>query len=234
MISFDEFLIDYLKKWKMTLAVIAVCVCMCTAAVKLWGGEITVSPSEEYLQYEKELAWQEEYLEKSVLMSVNPTSIYVETLLIQNIREEDALKNYAVSVDIWDEFETEDEKKYLPELIEWNYNSQTGVAELALRHRTEEEGTECVKYLEKKLLEKYPELEITVGSGRVEADQELQFLQSDWYSRMDYLSNLLELADAGFTIRVSVPAAIVSGGITGVLLSVAVTLLMFMIKRKTD
>ena len=111
MINFEEFLKYYVKKWKMVTLEILVFVILFVGATQIVGKEITVPHSEEYLYYEKELNWHREYMEKSILMKVNPTSISVETLLIDNITDEDGLKNYVISADIWEDFQCQYEKK---------------------------------------------------------------------------------------------------------------------------
>lgn len=234
MISFDEFISYYIKKWKTVVLMIVIFSVVFLGGTKLFGGEIVVPHSEEYLYYEKEILWHEEYLKNSVLMSVNPTSIYVETKILENISDIDLLKNYALSVDIWDDFETNYEKKYLPELVDWNENPQTGKVELSVSHISKEESSESIEYLCEKLKIKDKNLYVTNGAGRVRVDEELQDEQNSWYDKIDYLTDLLEQAEAGFTISVDATAALLCGVLVGGFLSVPMILGMFMIKRKKD
>ena len=92
-INLDDYIRFIIKKWKIALALILGCAVVFAGATKIFGNEITVPHSEEYLYYEKSLKWHEEYLEESTLMSANPTSIYVETILLKNISDADLLKN---------------------------------------------------------------------------------------------------------------------------------------------
>lgn len=234
MVSFDEFVSYYIKKWKIVVLMIVIFSAVFWGGTKLFGEEIVVPHSEEYLYYEKELLWHEDYLKNSVLMSVNPTSIYVETKILDNISDVDLLKNYALSVEIWSDFDTDYERKYLPELVNWNENMQTGKVELALSHISKEESNDCLEYLIGKLKLKDEELQVTDGAGRVRVDTELQDKQNDWFSRIDFLSNMLEEAEAGFAISVDATAALLCGILVGAFLSVPMLLGMFMLKRKKD
>ena len=234
MINFEEFLKYYVKKWKMVTLEILVFVILFVGATQIVGKEITVPHSEEYLYYEKELNWHREYMEKSILMKVNPTRISVETLLIDNITDEDGLKNYVISADIWEDFQCQYEKKYLPELVRWNENLETKSVELALRHLNEDECKKTIHYLEKKIGEYDANLRIRMGASRIEVDDELQFLQNDWYSRIEFLENVLEEAEAGFTIKINTIAAAITGGLIGAVVSALMVLIMYVTKRTKD
>lgn len=233
-INFDDFAKYYVKKWKFVLGLIAGFAILFIGATKLFGTEIVVPHSEEYLYYDEKLAWHKEYLTDSVLMSINPTEIHVATALLSNISNQAELENYVISEEIWEDFTTETVKKYLPELVEWKETAENGVIELSLRHGTQKESEESLKYLLEKIKQKDSEVEITIGAERIEVDEELQDLQNDWYKRIDYLEDQLEEAEAGFSIQINIAAAGITGMLVGGCVSIITVLLMYMIKRKLN
>ena len=162
-VSLEEFLIYLVKKWKMVLAIVIVSVGLFAGGAKMIGNEITVPHSEEYLRYEKELAWHKSYLEDSILMNLDPTCIFNRTLYLRNISDTELLKDYIVSVGIWDELETERATTYISELITWKMNNETQTATVTLQHATPEECLEWVEYLEDKILEFDSNIETIVG-----------------------------------------------------------------------
>ena len=233
-INFDEFIKYYTKKWKIVLIVIVLFTALFTGTTKIFGNEIVVPHSERYLYYEERLKWHEDYFENSVLMSLNPTEIHVTTALVSNMSNQAELENYVISEEIWEDFTTETDKKYLPELVEWKETAENGVIEISLRHGTQEESEEFLKYLLEKINQKDSEVEITIGAERIEVDEELQDLQNDWYNRIDYLNDRMEEAEAGFTIHINIVAAAITGIIVGGLMSIIIVLLIFMISRNPE
>ena len=230
-INLDDYIRFIIKKWKIALALILGCAVVFAGATKIFGNEITVPHSEEYLYYEKSLKWHEEYLEESTLMSANPTSIYVETILLKNISDADLLKNYVTSVDIWEDHETERVKKYYPELVGWETNDLTGTVEVTMRHATEEECQTAVSYLIEKIEAFDRNVEVIEGASKVVVDEKLQEEQLRWFDRIEYTNSLLLDAEAGYTIRINMLAAAITGGIVGSVATVLVTLILFLIKR---
>ena len=234
MINLDDFIKFYIRKWKVVLCIISVFIVLFVSATKILGNEIVVENSEQYVYYEEKLIFHEEYLKESILMSANPASLYVSTALLKNVSDEDVLYNYVVSTEIWDDFETDMVKKYLPELVKWKFNESTGVVEISLRHTSTERSSSCLKYLLGKIKEKDTAVEIIEGAERVEIDEELQDLQNDWYNRINYLKGRLEEAEAGFTIYINVLAAAITGAFIGGIVSLAIILLVYILKRETD
>ena len=133
-INFDDFAKYYVKKWKFVLGLIAGFAILFIGATKLFGTEIVVPHSEEYLYYDEKLAWHKEYLTDSVLMSINPTEIHVATALLSNISNQAELENYVISEEIWEDFTTETLQKiqetYKPEQIFIEYNGTWDIATL--------------------------------------------------------------------------------------------------------
>lgn len=232
-INLEDFTKYLIKKWKTVLAIVLVCTALFVGATKITGEEITVPHSEEYLYYEKESAGLEDYLKNSVLMQMDPTSIYERTLFLENISEKEHLKNYAASTELWDEIESEDNKNYFYELLTWQ-EDEAGNVQLILRQVTEEECLKFAEYVKEKL-EKYDtEVEVTVGEGRIVKDEDLQDEQLRWYSRIDYSRSLLLEAQAGYTIKINVAAAAMTGVLTGGILSIVILILSFLLRRKKD
>lgn len=232
-ISLDDFIKYFIKKWKIAAVMIIACVALFAGATKLLGEEISVPHSEEYLYYEKESAGLERYLENSVLMQMNPTDIPEITLYLEKSADPEALKDYMISKNIWTEFESERNKDYFYELLTWQ-EKEDGQAEVLLRHVTAEECLEAAEYLKQKCEEYDPEVQVTIGQLRAVKDEELQDEQLRWYDRIEYSKSLLLEAEAGYTIKVNVAAAVVTGAIAGGLLACVLVLLMYMAGRKKE
>ena len=214
-VNLEEFIKYLIKKWKM-VCVITVLVTVCFAAGAMFlGEEITVPHSEEYLHYEQELEWHESYLEESILMNLDPLSIYERTLLLRNISDYEVLKNYAVSSEIWEEYETARSKKYISELVQWIETEDSNTIELQLRHATEEECLSAAEYLQKKLQAKDLSVEIIIGAEKIVVDEKLQEEHLRWYDRIYYVNSLLLDSQAGYTISVNKPIAVITGVLTG-------------------
>lgn len=233
-VNLEEFIKYLIKKWKM-VCVITVLVTACFAAGAMFlGEEITVPHSEEYLHYEQELEWHESYLEESILMNLDPLSIHERTLLLRNISDYEVLKNYAVSSEIWEEYETARSKKYISELVQWIETEGSNTIELQLRHATEEECLSAAEYLQQKLQAKDLSVEIIIGAEKIVVDEKLQEEHLRWYDRIYYVNSLLLDSQAGYTISVNKPIAVITGVLTGSVLSIFVGLISYMIIRGKD
>ena len=195
------------------------------------GEEIVVPHSEQYLHYEQALEWHESYLKESVLMNLDPLKIYERTLFLRNISDEELLKDYALSSEVWEDYETNWSKKYISELVSWNEVEDSETIEIVLRHATEEECLEASTYLEKKLLERDSTAEIVIGAERVVTDEKLQEEHLRWYDRIYYVNTLLLDSQAGYTLNVSKSAAVITGVLTGGILSIVICLGSLMIER---
>ena len=231
-ISLEEFLQYLLKKWKVIIAFVFACTMVFAGTAKLFGGEISVPHSEEYLRYEKELAWHESYLENSVLMNIDPTCIYQREMVLKNISDADTLRDYVTSSEIWEEFETKWSKLYFTELVSWT-EGEDGDIRVAVKHATSEECLDAAVYLENKIMEKDVSAEIMMGAEKVLVDEKLQEEHLRWYSRIDYVNTLLLEAQAGFTLKVSYVAAAITGAFAGGVFSVFMLLFWYVVKGKT-
>lgn len=232
-ISLEEFTKYLIKKWKTVLVIVLACTALFVGATKITGEEITVAPSEEYLYYEWESANLEDYLKNSVLMQMNPTTIYERTLFLENISEKELLKDYAASTELWNEIESERNKNYFYELLTWQ-EDEAGNVQMILRQVTEEECLKFAEYVKEKLENYDTAVEVTVGEGRIVKDEELQDKQLRWYSNIDYSKSLLLDAQAGYTIKINVAAAAMTGVLTGAVLSIVILILSFLFRRKKD
>ena len=231
-ISLEEFCGYLIKKWKMVLVIVIVSIVLFAGGAKAFGNEITVPHSEEYLHYEQELAWHESYLEESILMNLDPTCIFNRSLYLRNISDAELLRDYIVSVKIWDELETERSKTYISELLVWGMDAETKTATVRLRHGTSEECLEWIEYLKEKIVEFDPNIEVIIGEEEITKDEELQEEHLRWYSRIDYVNSLLLDSQAGYTIKVHPVAAILTGAIAGMILSLFTGLILYYKRKK--
>lgn len=234
-ISLEEFLKYLLKKWKLIGAIVVLCAGLFTVTAAMFGEEIVVPHSEEYLFYEDALARHLVYVDDSVLMTLDSTCFYERTLFLRNITDKELLKNYASSSEIWEDLQTDRVKKYLPELLTWNENTETGTVELVLYHATSEECKEWAEYLSEKLCAYDSAVEVIIGAEKITADEDIQEEQLRRYTRTEHIKSLWLDSRAGYTIRVSLPVAAITGMIAGGMLSIVVILLKCMfdnMKRK--
>lgn len=231
-VSLDEFLKFLFGKWKIVLTIIIINILLFSGSAKVFGNEISVPHSEEYLHYEKELEWHKSYLKESILMNLDPTCIYNRTLFVRNISDMDLLKDYVVSAAIWEDLQTERVTTYISELITWDMASDSETVMIRLRHATSEECLEWIEYLKSKILQFDSSLELIIGEEQITIDENLQEEQLRWYSRIDYVSSLLLNAQAGYTLKVHPMAAVLTGALSGSLLSVFLVLVIYFVKRK--
>ena len=230
-INLEEFLKYILKKWKCIFAIIIICVGMFVGTAATFGEEIVVPHSEEYLFYENALERHLIYVDESVLMTLDPLCIYERTLFLKNITDKELLKDYAASIEIWDELQTERVKKYLPELLTWNENAETGDVELVLRHGTSQEAAKWAEYISEQLKKYDNSIDVTIGTERIVADEDVELEQLRRYTRTEHIKSLWLDSRAGYTIRVSLPVAAVVGILTGTVCSMAIVLFEFVFKN---
>lgn len=231
-ISLEEFIKFLLRKWKIVLTIIVINILLFVGGAKLFGNEINVPHSEEYLRYEKELEWHKSYLEESILMNLDPTCIYNRTLFVRNISDIDLLKDYVVSTSIWNELQTERSTTYISELLTWEVATDTKSVIIKLRHATSEECLEWIEYLRNKIMQFDAEVEVIVGEEQITTDEKLQEEHLRWYSRIDYVSSLLLNAQAGYTLKVHPVAAMLTGVLSGTIVAAFIVLVNYIIKRK--
>lgn len=230
-ISLEEFVKYLVGEWKLFMCIIVLCASLFAGTAKWFGEEIHVPHSEEYLYYEDALEKHLIYVDESVLMNLDPLCIYERTIFLKNISDKELLEDYATSIEIWDELQTESVKKYLPELLKWNENAETGNVELVLRHGTSEEAIEWAEYISEQLKKYDNNLDVMIGAERIVADEDVELEQLRRYTRTEHIKSLWLDSRAGYTIRVSIPVAVVTGTVAGVILSIVIVLFEFMLKR---
>lgn len=228
-IDLDEFLRCVIQKWKTSAIIIVVFAVLFAGIANSLGEEISVPHSEEYLFYEDALARHLKYVDESVLMTMDSTCFYERTLLIRNIEDEEMLKLYAESSEIWEDLETDRNKKYLPELLVWNQIEAAGEVELELRHATSAECGEWAEYIARKLSDYDEQLEVIIGPEKIMADEDIQQEQLRRYTRTEHIKGLLLDSRAGYTIKVNVAAAAATGAITGMVVSLIVMIIQMLI-----
>ena len=126
---------------------------------------------------------------------------------------------------------TEYEKAYLYELLNWQ-EQEDGSVELILRHVTEEDCKDAAEYLKSRLENQDAAIEVVIGEARISKDENLQDEQLRWYDRIDYSKSLLLDSQAGYTLKVNVAAAAMTGAAAGGVLSVAVVFCMCVFGKK--
>ena len=230
-ISFEEFVKYLIKKWFIVTGCVLLFAALFVAGTKVLGEEISVPHSEEYLYYEKESAWLERYMKEAALMQINPTEIPERTLFLENVTDAAGMKDYALSREIWEGYVTGYEKNYLYELLNWQ-ESEDGRVELILRHVTEEDCLVAAEHLKARLADKDAGALITIGEARITKDENLQDEQLRWYDRIDYSKSLLLDSQAGYTLKVSVAAAAITGAVVGGVISVVIVFLMCVFGKK--
>lgn len=218
-ISFEDYVKYYIKRWKTAAIIVILCAAIFAVGSQFLGEEISSPPSEEYLYYEKESAWLEQYLKESVLMQINPTSVQERTLYLKGVDDKEALKDYALSRDLWENYITDQNTDYFYELLDWQ-EDEYGTVLLTMRHITEKECLDAAEYLKNRLEKQDAGIEITIGAAKVSKDEELQDEQLRWYDRIEYSKSLLLDAQAGYTIKVNTVAATAAGIAAGAVLSV--------------
>lgn len=229
-ISLEDFTAYYVKRWKTALITILACMALFAGMTKVTGKEISVPHSEEYLYYEQESKWLEDYLERSALMKLNPSEIYEIPLFLDQISDKEQLRNYTASKELWDQMETDWDKTFLYELLTWQ-ETEEGTVQLLVRQKTEEECMAFAAYVKERLEANDGGLRVTVGKIGVTRDENLQDEQLRWYDRIDYSKSLLLESQAGYTISVNLTAALLTGALTGGILSVVIVLVSFVIRR---
>ena len=230
-ISLEEFVKYLLKKWKMMVSVILIFAAIFIGATFFVGNEISVSHSEEYLYYEQEVEYLKSYMEKSILMNLDPTCIYERTLFIKNISDKESLRNYVNSSEIWQDFETERSRSYIWQLISWN-ESESGEVELRIKHATSEECMECVEYLKESIHKMDSSVEIIIGAESISVDEELAKEHLRWYDRIEYAESLLLNSQAGYTITINKMAAAIVGVLAGCVAAVMTAVVLYIRQEK--
>lgn len=231
-ISLEDYIKYLLKKWKLMMSIVLIFVMVFAGGAFAVGEEITVPHSEEYLYYEQEVEYLKSYMEKSVLMNLDPTCIYERVLFVKNISDKDQLKNYINSSEIWEAFETERSKTYIWQLVSFIETDMTDSVEIRVRHASSEECMSCAEYLKERIVERDSAVEITIGAESISVDEELAKEHLRWYDRIEYAESLLLNSQAGYTIKIHKAAAVLVGGIAGTVAAILTGIILYIRQEK--
>ena len=228
-ISLEEFIKYLVSKWKIIILAVILNAAVFLSAAALLGEEISVPHSEEYLYYEDALERHLVYVEESALMTLNPNSIYERTIFVDNITNKTMLNDYIVSLEIWDDLNTERTKKYLPELLTWNEIEEK--VEIVLRQGSSAECEEWTNYIAAKIKDFDQKAEVTIGVERIVADEDVELEQLRRYTRTEHIKSLWLESQAGYSIKISKAAAVVLGCFAGGILGIIVSLIQFVMDK---
>ena len=226
-VSFDDLIMFYLKKWKIFLMFMIILPLLFVAGTMIIGKEIVVPDSEEYLYYQEQVEYYEDYIDNSILLKIDPMEIPERTLYVSNITNHVLLKDYVQSTEIWDDFKSDVKAAYLSELISWQVTSNENLISIRVRHITQEECDKCIDYVIKQLEQFDSQLQIEKGAARVVSDKELSADNLYVYARLEVSNEKLESADAGYVIRVDMLSSALCGILTGALLATVVLFVRF-------
>ena len=230
-ISLDEFIKTITKKWKMVIIIAIVFSAVFACVSYTIGEEISEPASEEYIYWEKNLENVRSYRENSILMQMNPMEIYQKTIFLTCITDEELLKNYITSTDVWNDVKTERNKMYAGELITWNMFEGKDTVEVVLQHVTEKECAEWMAYLKEKIWEFDEDVLIVEGASSIVTDEKVLALQQKKYADIEFAEQLLDESQAAYTIEVSVELAACIGIVVGLMISCLVIMLQMIINR---
>lgn len=232
-ISLEDFIITFLKKWKMTAVIVILCAGLFAGVSYAIGEEISAPASEEYLYWEENLKNVVSYRENSILMEADPMKIYQETIFLSDIADKEILKNYVFSTEIWNELETDRSKLYASELIEWVESETSNLVTLNLRHATEEECKIWMTYLCEQIVEFDVDVKVTKGSASIVTDEKVLERQQKKYDDIGFAEQLLDESQAAYTIEVRIEVAAMLGAVMGGIVSGLLVAVGMMFKKNS-
>ncbi len=233
-INLDDLLSYFLKKWKIFLVIIVTCVLVFTGATILFGNEIVVPDSEDYVYFEERIEWTEDYIENSILMQLDFRNIYERKIYLNNVTDAIALKDYVTSTEIWKELKDDVKKAYLAELVTWNQTESEDTIEIVLRHKTSEKCEQYATYLAEQINDFDLLVETIVGVESIVADDLVLEHQLDTDYYLVRMEQSLEEADAGYEIHVNSLAAAITGVFAGTLFSTVLVSVLYLFRRKNE
>lgn len=230
-VSLDELVKFLLKKWKIIIiGIIGFSIFSAVSAVSI-GGKIVIPPDENYGELKMEEASFMEYIENSPVMSMDATSIYRSVVYVSDIKERALLKDFVESGAVWNEWEDVNFKTYFDDLVTWHDINESS-AEIEIYHYEENVCSNVSKFLSIHLLNFDTNLKVLQGETHVTSDETIADVQ-EWYrNRLNAIEGQLEHTAAGYTIEVSVLAAIITGGIFGVFFTVAILFAVFWVQSQ--
>ena len=230
MVSFDELLKFFIKKWKVIVVMAVIFAAVFTGATFVFGEEIVVPDSEEYLEYMEQKDALEEYIEKSVLMQMDFRNVHERTLFLRDISDKELLQNYVSSSEIWEDLPGEIEAQYLIELVTWNENPETGTIELLIRHMEEIKCQEYMEYLKQKIIVYDQNITISEGAKNLVSDDTILDHQLDADSILKRIEEKIEAADAGYKVTIDKKATLLMGVLVGGFFSLIILFFVYLVK----
>lgn len=218
-VSLDDYIRYMIKKWKLLIGLLLAGGCLAGTATLFFGQEIVIQPSEKYAELKEQEASFLEYMENSVIMEMDPMNVYKRTLFLTNLSDQNALKDYIESGNVWENCEEPLQVKYLTELLEWQEEAQPEKVELELSHSDGETCEKLAEYIEEALQRYDQNLQIMIGTQRVVADQGISDEQMWCRNRLNDIQGQLEYTAAGCTITISFVTAVLFGAMIGGLLA---------------
>lgn len=231
MISFDELLKFFIKKWKFIVVMAAIFAAVFTGATFVFGEEIVVPDSEEYLEYMEQKAALEEYIEKSVLMQMDFRNVHERTLFLRDISDKELLQNYISSSEIWNDLPVEIEAQYLVELVTWEEKPETGTVEILIRHMEEAKCQEYMEYLKQKIAVYDQNVTISEGAKNLVSDDTILDHQLDADSILKRIEEKIEAADAGYKVTIDKKATLLMGVLAGGFFSIVILFFEYLFKE---
>ena len=230
-VSLDDFLKYLMKQWKVIVFFVLLGMAFAVGATALLGTKIEILPSEEYADLKEQEESFEDYMENSIVMQIDPMNVFEKTIFIKNVSDQDALKDYLSSNDLWSQYTQSISSKYLREVVSWEENSESENIELTVCHSDETSCGELSEYIADKIQQYDENAEVRVGTQRVTMDEEISDNQMWAIDRLNDIKGQLEIVSAGCTIEVSRVTAMILGILIGGLLSIILLWAKFLMKE---
>lgn len=232
-ISLDDFMKYMILNWKRILVVIISTGFLFVLGAKIFGQKIVVEPSERYLELQEQKSALEDYVENSLFMKIDPMNINQRVIYIKNISDRELLKDYIVSGEVWGDIRKEIPSKYLIELVSWNEQDTGETVEIKVSHAEPEMCDKYTEFLAEQIRYFDEKVNVTVGAKFQISEEAVMKEQRRQYKLLDDIDSELEYTAAGYTIEVSLLMSAVVGCMFGMLVTVIVSLFLFIIQEKT-
>lgn len=233
-VNLDDFIKYVLKKWKLMAIIVIICGGIFVGGAKMFGQKIVVQPSERYMELQEQKTAIEEYIENSIFMRIDPMNINQRVIYIKDFSDRDMLKDFVISGAIWEDMKETIPEKYLTELVVWNESEHIETVEIKISHAESEKCDEYAEFLLEKLQNFDKKADILLGTKFTVSEEAVMKEQRRQYKLLDDINSELEYTAAGYTIEVSMIAALIVGGIFGVLLALSLLFAMYMIWEKRE
>lgn len=231
-ICLEDFLTYIVKKWRFVLLLLVVSATVFFVVATKAENEICVEPSEEYLYLFEQKEAMDNYMENSIIMKMDAQNVYKIYITIENIHNREMLKEYITSGAVWENLKEKPELEYLKETIVWSNGKYEETAELLIRHWNQEICDRYAEYVLEQLSVYDKTFEVIVGKQKLESDDSALMIQLGKLDLKHKIESQLEVAAAGYTIRISSVAAATVGMFFGGMISVVYLLFEYVLKEK--